>query len=78
MEPGFTMLVEGCIKGYHVYEERPRIMEKLSCEREMSNKHHIWAVKVVKPKSGDPVGHVPREFGRPFCNILAQDTDISW
>ena len=40
-----------------LYKERLCIMERLSWEREMTNRHHIWAVMVVKPKSGDPVGH---------------------
>ena len=73
MEPGFTLEVEGCVKGYHIYREKPgaRVGEILSCERDLGNRYNSQAVAVVKPQSADRLSHVPRGFGSLFCAASA-------
>ena len=54
--------IESCIRGFHVYKATwsPTIGEQLSCKRERNNTKDRYAVKVVKPRSEDIVGHLPR------------------
>lgn len=46
----------------------PILQKELTCERELSNRHDKYAIKVVK--EGGTVGHTPQLFSKTFIRIL--------
>jgi len=55
------VVVESCVRGYHIYQEiwTPVIGEHLNCKRERDNTEDRYAVAVCKAEDV-VVGHVPR------------------
>ena len=55
--------------GQHIYDTwTPILQEELTCERELSNRHSNYAIKVVK--EGKTVGHTLQLFSKTFILIL--------
>lgn len=57
------------ITGHHIYKDiwTPILQEELNCEREPSNQHDKYAVKVIK--EGKTVGHIPQVFSK-YCSLI--------
>ena len=71
----FTLTVDSCIHGFHVYCSvwDPVLGEVLKCEREPDNAHDNYAVSVLKRRQ--IVGHVPRAISRP-CSVFIRNGGI--
>ena len=56
---------DSVVHEYHVYKEiwSSVLGKELQCTREIGNIHDLYAVKVVKPRTGT-VGHLPKEISR--------------
>lgn len=61
--------IESCIRGFHVYKDRwnPVLGENLSCQRELSNGHDLFAVAVLK--NGTIIRHLPRKISS-ICSLF--------
>lgn len=66
-----------CIRGYHIYESvwHAAVGESLSCVREPTNEHDLYAVAVMK--SGQVIGHLPRKVNRVCSIFLRRGGSIS-
>ena len=65
------------IRGHHIYKGlwTPVLGENLDVQREPSNPYDSRAVSVER--SGEVVGHVPREVRRTFFSFLTHGGNIS-
>ena len=75
-EAGAICLFESVIRGHHIYKSvwTPSIGEILEVEREPDNIHDVHALSVQK--TGNIVGHIPREVSRVFSAFLLSGGNI--
>ena len=66
------------VRGHHIYKDIWSSVhgEELHCKREINNVHDLYAVSVIKHRTGI-VGHLPKQISTPCHLILREGGSIS-
>ena len=75
---GFQKYFKSVVRGYHVYKTvwpNPEEDKELTTKHEPDNEYDMYAVAVEK-KSGEIVGHIPREFSKIASQFIEENGTI--